>query len=445
MFKRVLVANRGEIAVRIIYALKELGIESVAIYSEADRESLHVALADYAICVGPPDPRRSYLNISQIISAAHVSGAEAIHPGYGFLAENPDFAEAVEESGLVFIGPSPETMRLAGDKLRTKTLLAEIGIPTIPGISQPLEELRNLTQVIESLGGYPVLIKARAGGGGRGMRIILDHEELERAIQLAQQEAEVAFGDRGLYLEKYLDRPKHIEVQVVADQEGHVVALGERECSVQRRYQKLLEEAPVLDPEARERVQSYAIRAAQHLKYTSLGTFEFLMDSEGNFYFMELNTRLQVEHPVTEWITGIDLVRTQILIASGEPLSFRQEDVKITGHAIEVRINAEDPERNFAPTPGKVERLHLPGGPGVRVDSHLYQGYTIPPFYDSLIAKVIVYDQTREKAIRRMRRALEEFYIEGIQTTIPFHLRLLEHPTFLAGTHDVRFVERELL
>ncbi len=445
MFKRVLVANRGEIAVRIIYALKELGIESVAIYSEADRDSLHVALADYAVCVGPADARRSYLNIPQILSAAQVTGVDAIHPGYGFLAENPDFARIVEEHGFVFIGPNPETMELAGDKLMAKRVMKEVGVPVVPGTEEATESPEQALRWIESVGGFPVILKARMGGGGRGMRILRDPEELAPAMSIAKMEAQSAFGDPGLYMEKYLERPRHVEIQVAADRHGHVVALGERECSVQRRYQKLLEESPAVDPDLRERMQEAAVRGARALKYTSVGTFEFLVTPEGDFYFIELNTRLQVEHPVTEFVTGIDLVRTQILAAAGEPLPFRQEDISLKGHAIEVRVNAEDPENRFAPTPGRIEKLHLPGGPGVRVDSHIYQGYIVPPFYDSLLAKVIVHDEGRPQAIRRMIRALEEFYIEGVKTTIPFHLKLLQHPAFQEGRVDVGFVERELL
>ncbi len=445
MFKRVLIANRGEIAVRIIYALKELGIESVAVYSEADSESLHVALADYAVCIGPPDPKKSYLNIPQILSAAHVMGAEAIHPGYGFLAENPIFAEVVHENGLTFIGPSPKTMRLAGDKQLTKKVLEEAGLPVIPGTGETIKTVKDAHNAVEEIGGYPVLIKAKAGGGGRGMRIINSDDDLDRFFPVAQREAETAFGDPGLYVEKYIDRPKHIEVQVVADKYGNVVALGERECSIQRRYQKLLEESPVLSADKREKLLDYAITAAKYLQYHSVGTFEFLMDRDGNFYFMELNTRLQVEHPVTEMVTGIDLVKTQILIAAGEKLEINQADVNIHGHAIEVRINAEDVTRDFTPTPGTITRLHFPGGPGVRIDSHIYQGYTVPPYYDSLLAKLIVHDVDRDSAISRLKRALEETYIEGVSTTVPFFIKLIETPEFLSGTYDVRFVEREIL
>lgn len=445
MFKRVLIANRGEIAVRIIYALKELGIESVAVYSEADRESLHVALADYAVCIGPPDPKKSYLNIPQILSAAQVMGAEAIHPGYGFLAENPIFAEVVHESGLTFIGPSPKTMRLGGDKQLTKKVLHEAGLPVVPGSPNIVNSIKDAQNAVKKIGGFPVLVKAKAGGGGRGMRVINNDDALQRLFPVAQREAESAFGDPGLYVEKYLDRPKHIEVQIVADKYGNVVALGERECSIQRRYQKLLEESPVLTKEKREEIQNYAIKAAKYLQYHSVGTFEFLLDRDGNFYFMELNTRLQVEHPVTEMITGIDLVKTQILIAAGEKLEINQDNVNIHGHAIEVRINAEEVSRDFSPTPGTITRLHFPGGPGVRIDSHIYQGYTVPPFYDSLLAKLIVHDIDRPSAISRLRRALEETYIEGVSTTVPFFMQLIENPKFLSGNYDVNFVEREIL
>ncbi len=443
MFKRVLVANRGEIAVRIIYALKELGIESVTVYSEADRDALHVQLADYAICIGPASPKQSYLNFTSIISAAIATGSEAIHPGYGFLAENPEFAEAVEASGLKFIGPSPETIRLMGDKIEAKRVMKEAGVPVLPGTDEAISSFNEVVGVVKEIG-FPVIIKAAAGGGGRGMRVVHNEDELENAFQLARAEAEAAFNDPRVYIEKYIPRPRHIEIQVLADEHGNAIHLGERECSIQRRHQKLIEEAPspVVDEDTRARMGEIALRGVKKIGYYSAGTLEFLMDEDGNFYFMEMNTRIQVEHPVTEMVTEVDLVKKQILIAAGEELELRQQDVKFRGHAIETRINAEDPERGFRPSPGKIDLLHFPGGPGVRVDSYVYQGYTIPPFYDSLIGKLIVKGRDRSEAISRLRRALEEVVIEGVVTTVPFYQELIEHPDFVAGNLDTHFIDR---
>jgi len=443
MFKRVLVANRGEIAVRVIRALKELGIESVAVYSEADKDSLHVEMADYAICIGPAPSKESYLNFSRILSAAEIAGVDAIHPGYGFLSENPDFVELVEASGFVFIGPSSSSIRLMGDKIEAKRSMKKVGVPILPGTEAPVSSLDEAIKVVKEIG-LPVIIKAAAGGGGKGMRVVRDMDTLERAFTMAQKEAEAAFGDPRVYIEKYIERPRHVEVQVIGDRYGNMVHLGERECSIQRRHQKLLEESPspAVTPEMRKKIGEYAVKGALSIGYYSAGTLEFLLDQDGNFYFMEMNTRIQVEHPVTEWVTGIDIVKLQILIAMGEKLSLKQEEINFTGHAIEVRVNAEDPERGFTPSPGKIELLHLPGGPGVRVDTHIYQGYTIPPYYDSLIMKIIVHDRDRLSAISRMKRALEETVVGGIKTTIPFFLKLLENEDFVQGKVDTHFLER---
>ena len=443
MFKRVLVANRGEIAVRIIYALRELGVESVAIYSEADKDSLHVELADYAVCIGPPPPQDSYLNFSRIMSAAVVSGVDAIHPGYGFLAENPDFADLVEKSGFIFIGPSSRHIQFMGDKIEAKRLMKEAGVPVLPGTENPVGSLSEARNIVRDIG-LPVIIKAASGGGGRGMRIVRNPDALEKAFSMAQKEAEISFGDPRVYIEKYIENPRHIEVQIAADQHGNIIHLGERECSIQRRHQKLLEESPspAVDENLRTKMGEAAIKGAQAINYHSLGTMEFLLDEDGNFYFMEMNTRIQVEHPVTEWVTGIDLVKMQILIAMGEKLSHTQEEINFKGHAIEVRINAEDPDNGFIPNPGKIEFLHFPGGPGVRIDTHIYQGYTIPPYYDSLIGKLIVHDEDRSSAIKRLYRALEETIIKGVKTTVPFYLKLLKNEDFQKGNIDTHFLER---
>jgi acetyl-CoA carboxylase biotin carboxylase subunit len=443
VFRKVLIANRGEIALRVIRACRELGISTVAVYSEADRESLHVRFADEDVCIGPAPARDSYLNIPRIIAAAEVTGAEAIHPGYGFLAENAEFAEICERSAIVFIGPTADQIRTMGDKAMARRKMLEIGVPIVPGtdaIDDPAAALDRAREI-----GFPVLIKAAAGGGGKGMRVAEDVDGFATQLQMAQNEARAAFGDPSVYLEKYLARPRHVEVQVLGDAHGRIMHLGERECSVQRRHQKLIEESPspAVTPELRERMGEAAVRAARAIDYVSAGTIEFLLDEDGSFYFMEMNTRIQVEHPVTEQVTAVDLVKEQIRIAAGEPLSVPQHyNGRLRGHAIECRINAEDPQRNFAPSPGLITVFHAPGGPGVRVDTHAYAGYRVPPNYDSLVAKVITYAGSRREAIARMRFALESFVIEGIHTTAPFLLELMHDPDFVAGNVDTKFVER---
>jgi acetyl-CoA carboxylase biotin carboxylase subunit len=441
-FQKVLVANRGEIAVRIIRACREMGIDSVAVYSEADRDSLHVRLADEAYCIGPTLSKDSYLNLTNIMSVATLTEADAIHPGYGFLAENADFAEICERCGITFIGPSPDAIRRMGDKSVAKQTMQAADVPVIPGSDGLVEDLDDAVRIAREIG-YPVIIKATAGGGGKGIRLAEDEETLINQIIQAQQEAQKAFGNPGVYLEKYLTGMKHVEIQIIADKYGNAVHLGERDCSVQRRRQKLVEEAPcsVLTPDLRNAMGAAAVRAAKAVDYAGAGTLEFLLGPDGQFYFMEMNTRIQVEHPVTEWITGVDLVKEMINIAQGEPLSFAQEDIKINGWAIECRINAEDPDRNFMPSPGQIEFYLPPGGLGVRVDSAAYPGYIISPHYDSMIAKLIVWGNTREEAVARMKRALSEFSLDGIRTTIPFHLKLLEHKRFLRGDFDIKFLE----
>ncbi len=443
MFKKVLIANRGEIALRIIRACKELGIPTVAVHSEADTDSLHVSFADEAVCIGPAPSNESYLDPRRIISAAEITGADAIHPGYGFLAENADFADMCENSGIKFIGPSAQVIRDMGNKSRAKEMMIKAGVPVVPGSEGVVESLEQGLAIAEEIG-YPIILKAVSGGGGRGMRIIRAKEDFETNFQMAQAEARGAFGDPSMYIEKYIENPRHIEIQILADEHGNVVHLGERECSIQRRHQKLLEEAPsiAIDPELRERMGSVAAKGAKGVGYFSAGTIEFLLDADHNFYFMEMNTRIQVEHPVTEIVANMDLVKEQIRIAAGEKLGVRQKDIEIKGHAIECRINAEDWEKNFMPNPGKVEVFHLPGGPGIRIDSHVYQQYQIPPFYDSLIAKLIAYGRDREEALARMNRALDEFFIEGVKTTIPFHKKLINHPDFVSGKFDTGFLDR---
>ncbi|ABB15900.1 acetyl-CoA carboxylase biotin carboxylase subunit [Carboxydothermus hydrogenoformans] len=446
MFKKVLVANRGEIAVRIIRALREMGISSVAVYSEADRESLHVKLADEAICIGPKESNRSYLNIPAIISAALVTGAEAIHPGYGFLAENAAFAEAVEASGLTFIGPPPRAIELMGDKATARQTMIAAGVPVVPGSKKVVENVEEAVAIAREIG-YPVMLKASAGGGGKGMRIAQNDDDLAKAFITARTEAQNAFGNPDVYLEKYVEEPRHIEIQVLGDKHGNYVYLFERDCSIQRRHQKLIEEAPspFVDPILREKMGEAALKACRAVDYYSAGTVEFLVDRNKNFYFMEMNTRIQVEHPVTEFITGVDLIKEQIKIAAGEKLSISQKDLKINGWAIECRINAEDPEKNFMPSPGTVTEYLPPGGNGVRVDSFLYSGYKVVPYYDSLVAKVITWGQNREEAISRMQRALLEMRVEGIKTTIPFHLKVLENAFFRKGEVYTNFVQRRIL
>lgn len=440
MFKKVLIANRGEIALRIIRACKELGIETVAVYSEADRESLHVRFADDDVCIGPPPSRLSYLKIPAIIAAAEITGADAIHPGYGFLAENPEFAEACANSNITFIGPTAEQIRLMGDKAAARKLAQQLGIPVIPGSPGPISDPDAALTIAREIG-FPVIIKAAAGGGGKGMRVAQDADSFLQAFQLARNEALGAFGNPEVYLEKYLAHPRHVEIQVMGDKFGNVMHLCERDCSVQRRHQKLIEEAPspAVDQELRQRMGEAAIRLASHIGYLGAGTVEFLLDEDGQFYFMEMNTRIQVEHPVTEMVTGFDLVKEQIRVATGEKLNldFRGH---LRGHAIECRVNAEDPSRNFQPCPGTITAFHPPGGPGVRVDTHIYAGYTVPPYYDSLIAKVIVHGNDRAEALARMRQALDSFIVEGVTTTIPVLRRILDHPDFVAGKVDTKFL-----
>ena len=444
MFKKVLIANRGEIALRVIRACKELGLETVAVYSTADRDSLHVRFADDDVCIGPGPSRESYLVVPRLIAAAEITGADAIHPGYGFLAENADFAETVGASGLTFIGPTPEQIRSMGDKATARRLAKEAGVPTVPGSPDTISDLEEALRVASEIG-YPVIIKATAGGGGKGMRVAKNAEEFSQSFTLAQNEALSAFGNGSVYIEKYLARPRHVEIQVMGDKHGKVVHLGERDCSVQRRHQKLIEEAPspALTEELREQMGTAAVKLAAAIGYSGAGTIEFLLDADGSFYFMEMNTRIQVEHPVTEMVTSFDLVKEQIRVAAGEPLSWQGNGLRLRGHAIECRINAEDPYRNFQPSPGTITAYHPPGGPGVRVDSHVYAGYHVPPFYDSLLAKVIVHGNCREEALTRMRNALDTFVLEGVTTTIPFLGRVIRHPDFVAGKVDTKFLERE--
>lgn len=442
MFSKILIANRGEIALRIIRACHELGIRTVAVYSEADKTSLHVRFADEAICIGQAASSNSYLNIPAIISAAEITDVEAIHPGYGFLAENAHFAEICESCQITFIGPTPENMRLMGDKMAARATMKKAGLPIVPGSAAIIKNKEEALKTAKSIG-YPVIIKAAAGGGGKGMRICHNDLTLISSLMTAQAEAEANFGNPNVYIEKYIEEPRHIEIQVIADKFGHMLHLGERDCSIQRRHQKLLEESPspVVDAKLRKRLGETAIKGIKSVGYVSAGTIEFLMDKHQNFYFMEMNTRIQVEHPVTEMVTGIDLIKEQLRIAAGERLKIQQEDIQFKGSAIECRINAEDFENNFMPSPGKIETLNLPGGPGVRVDTHIYQGYEISPYYDSLVAKLITHGRNRQEAIRVMQRALSEFYIAPIKTTIPFHIRLLENPLFRRGEISTHFVQ----
>jgi acetyl-CoA carboxylase biotin carboxylase subunit len=440
MISKVLIANRGEIAVRIIAACREAGLATVAVHSEADRDSLHVRLADESVCIGPPYANASYLNITALIAAAEITGADAIHPGYGFLSENAHFAEVVQECGLTWIGPPPAAIRLMGDKAMARRTVAARGVPILPGSQEPLRSREEAVELATTIG-FPVILKASAGGGGKGMRVAHDARELRHAFDTARHEAERAFGVGDVYLEKYLTAPRHIEIQVMADRFGRVVALGERECSIQRRHQKLIEESPspALTPELRKAMGDAAVAAAKAVGYEGAGTVEFLFQ-DGQFYFMEMNTRIQVEHPVTELVTGTDLVLEQLRVAANQRLSFPRT-IKLSGHAMEFRINAEDPQ-TFAPSPGTVTFLALPGGPGVRVDTHLFRGYKVPPYYDSLLAKLIVYGANRDEVLRRARRALSMFLIEGVKTSIPLHLRILEEADFQAGKLSTRFMDR---
>jgi acetyl-CoA carboxylase biotin carboxylase subunit len=440
MFDKILIANRGEIALRIHRACKEMGIRTVAVHSEADANAMHVKLADESVCIGPPPAGRSYLNVPQIIAAAEVTGAQAIHPGYGFLSENARFAEIVEAHGMTFIGPRPETIRLMGDKITAKQAAEEAGIPVVPGSAGAISDMVEARKVAREIG-FPVLIKAASGGGGRGMKVAESEDTLETALQTASSEAKAAFGDGAVYIEKYLGRPRHIEIQVMADEHGNVIHLGERDCSLQRRHQKVLEEAPsvAIDEATRARIGETVTTAVRNIGYRGAGTVEFLYEN-GEFYFIEMNTRLQVEHPVTEAITGVDLVREQIRVAAGLELGFTQEDIKIEGWAIECRINAENAE-TFTPSPGKVTEFHAPGGLGVRLDSALYAGYQIPPYYDSMIGKLIVHGRDRAEALMRLKRALGEMVVSGVETTIPLHLALLDEPDFIAGDYHIRWLE----
>lgn len=445
-FSKILIANRGEIALRILRSCEEMGIATVAVHSTIDRHALHVQLADESVCIGPPPSGKSYLNIPNIIAAALIRDVDAIHPGYGFLAENARFAEICADHQITFIGPTPEAMLAMGDKSTAKDTMKKAGVPILPGSDGLLEDETQAKAIARQIG-YPVILKATAGGGGRGMRLVRDESDLTRLFQAAQGEAEAAFGNAGVYLEKFVERPRHIEFQILADSHGNVIHLGERDCSIQRRHQKLLEEAPspVLSPELRQKMGEAAVKAAKSINYVGAGTIEFLLDSSGDFYFMEMNTRIQVEHPVTEMVCGLDLIGEQLRIAQGEKLRLTQDQVKLKGHAIECRINAEDPDHNFRPHPGKISGYLPPGGPGVRMDSHVYTDYEIPPYYDSLIGKLIVWGPTREAAIKRMKRALRECAVTGVPTTIGFHQRILETPAFLEGEVYTNFIEQHLM
>jgi acetyl-CoA carboxylase biotin carboxylase subunit len=442
-FKKVLIANRGEIALRVIRACKEMGISTVAVYSEADTENLHVRFADEEVCIGPASAAASYLNIQRVLAAAEITNAEAIHPGYGFLAENAEFSDMCSQSGYVFIGPTPENIRNMGDKATARKLMIESKVPVVPGTKDTVSTEELAVRQARDIG-YPVILKATAGGGGRGMRVARTESELKGAFNIARAEAQGAYGNPELYIEKFLIKPRHVEIQIMADSHGNVVSLGERDCSIQRRHQKLIEESPcpVLTPELREKMGEVAVRAASSIGYVGAGTVEFLLDADMNFYFMEMNTRIQVEHPVTEMVTGYDLVKEQIAVAAGSKLSFTSDDVKLTGHAIECRINAEDPTRDFMPCPGQITTFHPPGGPGVRVDTHIYQTYRIPPFYDSLLAKLIVHGRDRQEALARLERSLEEFIILGVPTTIDFHREIIHDKRFVAGDVNVQFLEK---
>lgn len=442
MIRKILIANRGEIAVRIIRACREMGIASVAVYSEADRESLHTQLADEAICIGPAASADSYLSMERVLSAAITSGADAIHPGFGFLSENSKFAALCEQCGLVFIGPKAEVIQKMGHKSQARNTMIQAGVPVIPGTTDPVYHAKDGLEEAGKIG-YPVMIKAALGGGGKGMRVSNSPEEFEHCFRTAQKEAQMAFGDGTMYLEHFVRHPRHIEFQILADTFGNVIHLGERDCSVQRNHQKLIEESPcaAISPKLRKAMGKAAVKAAKAVGYTNAGTVEFLLEKSGKFYFMEMNTRIQVEHPVTEWVTGLDLIKEQIRIASGLPLRIKQEDVRLTGHAIECRINAEDPKKNFRPSPGEITELHFPGGKGIRIDSAIYSGYTVPAFYDSMLAKLIVHADTREEAIAKMRSALGEVIIDGIETNLNYQYEILGHPDYCSGEIDIEFIE----
>ena len=441
MFQKVLIANRGEIALRIIRACRELGVRTVAGFSEVDRNSLHVRVADEEVCIGPPPARESYLNIPRIIAAAEITGVDAIHPGYGFLSENPEFAEVCEQSGFTFIGPTADQIRLMGQKAQARQSMDEADVPVLPGTEDPVDDEKEAREAADRIG-YPVMIKAAAGGGGTGMRVARDEESFEKAFSMARQEAGAAFDDPSVYLEKFIDRPRHVEIQVLGDHHGNLMHLGERDCSVQRRHQKLIEESPspILSEDVRREMGQAAVRGSEAIGYRNAGTMEFLVTPEENFYFMEMNTRIQVEHPVTEMVTGVDLVKQQVRVAAGERME-SAEAPELEGHAIECRINAEDPARNFAPSPGEISSYHAPGGPGVRVDSHVYADYMVPPSYDSLLGKLIVHGRNREEALSRAYHSLGEYIVEGVDTTIPFLREVLHHPDFVSGDFDTHLVE----
>ncbi len=443
MFKKILIANRGEIAVRIIRACRELGVRCVAVYSTADKNSLHAQIADEAVCIGPPATKDSYLNMDAVIQAALNTGAEAIHPGFGFLSENAEFARKCREYGIVFIGPSPESIEMLGNKAAAKETMAAAGVPVIPGSKGAVASIEEARKIAEKAG-YPILVKASAGGGGRGIRRVDLPSELEAQMTAAQQEAEKFFGDSAVYIEKFLINPHHVEIQIIADSQGHYIYLGERDCSMQRRNQKVIEEcpSPIVDAELRKAMGAAAVTAAKQCNYCNAGTIEFLVDEEHNFYFMEMNTRIQVEHPITEEVTGFDLVKAQIEIAAGLPLSVSQDDIKLRGHAIECRINAENPNLDFRPSPGTITALYMPGGPGIRIDGAVYQGYTITPFYDSMISKLIAHGSDRDDAIRKMKWALSEFIVEGVDTNIDFQLEMITRPEFRNGSYDIGFLNR---
>lgn len=445
MFNKVLIANRGEIAVRIIRACRELGIKTVAIFSTADKNALHAKIADEAVCIGPAATKDSYLNVKAIIAACEITGAEAIHPGFGFLSENADFVRMCKKCGIEFIGPDAESIDMLGDKASAKATMKAAGVPVIPGTDGAVKSMDEAKKAAEEIG-YPLMVKASAGGGGRGIRLVNSADELEQQVTAAQQEALNFFGNDEVYMEKFIINPKHIEVQIIADKKGNVIHLGERDCSMQRRNQKVLEESPspIMTPELREKMGTAAVAAAKACGYHNAGTIEFLVDDDRNFYFMEMNTRIQVEHPITEYVTGFDLVKEQIKIASGEELSEKQENIKLTGHSIECRINAENPDFNFRPSPGKIQALHIPGGPGIRIDSAVYQGYTITPYYDSMIAKLIVHAKTRDEAIKKMKWALSEFIVEGVDTNIDFQLGLIKDEVFESGKYDIGYLGRKM-
>lgn len=442
---KILIANRGEIAVRIIRACKEMNIKTVAIYSEADKDALHTRLADEAVCIGPAPSNKSYLNIKNIIEAAYITGSDSIHPGFGFLSENSQFARICKESNIKFIGPTSEVIDMLGNKSNSKKMMKKAGVPVIPGSNGSIKGLKDAIEIAEKIG-YPIMLKAAAGGGGKGIRIVNNSDELENAYNIVKQEAKISFNDDEIYIEKFVKNPRHVEIQILADEHGNVVHLGERDCSIQRKHQKVIEETPstAIDEKLRNKMGEAAVKAAKAAGYTSCGTVEFLVDSDKNFYFMEMNTRIQVEHPITEMRTGIDIVKEQIKIAAGEKLKFKQKDINFKGHSIECRINAENPSKNFMPCPGKITGLNLPGGNGVRIDSSIYDGYTIPPYYDSMLAKIIVFGNTRNEAISKMKRALEELVIDGVETNRDFLFEIIKNPDFIRGNFDTSFIEKML-